>query len=78
MSRSASKARSLTYAELDALANRYAHWSESIGIRRGEVVALLMPNRLEYLPIWYGLSKVGVATAPDQQPPHRRCAGALP
>jgi fatty-acyl-CoA synthase len=55
--------RSLTYGEMDALANRYAHWSESAGLRRGEVVALLMPNRLEYLPIWYGLSKVGVVTA---------------
>ena len=55
--------RSLTYGEMDALANRYAHWAENTGVRRGEVVALLMPNRLEYLPIWYGLSKVGVATA---------------
>jgi len=26
-------------------------------------VALFMPNRLEYIAIWYGLSKVGVATA---------------
>ena len=48
---------------MDALANRYAHWAESAGLRRGEVVALLMPNRLEYLPIWYGLSKVGVVAA---------------
>jgi fatty-acyl-CoA synthase len=55
--------RVLTYGVMDAVANRYAHWSENAGIRRGEVVALLMPNRLEYLPIWYGLSKVGVATA---------------
>jgi fatty-acyl-CoA synthase len=55
--------RSLTYGEMDALANRYAHWAQDAGIRRGEVVALLLPNRIEYLPIWYGLSKVGVATA---------------
>ncbi len=53
----------LSYGELDALANRYAHWSEQAGLRRGETVALLMPNRLDYLPIWFGLSKVGVATA---------------
>src|SRR5580704_2481439 len=54
---------SLTYGEMDGLANRYAHWAEQTGLRRGDVVALLMPNRLEYLPIWYGLSKVGVVTA---------------
>ncbi|HZZ35448.1 MAG TPA: long-chain-acyl-CoA synthetase [Caulobacteraceae bacterium] len=52
-----------TYGEMDAIANRYAHWAQEQGIVRGETVALFMPNRLEYLPIWYGLSKVGVATA---------------
>ena len=36
---------------------------QDAGLRRGDVVALLMPNRIEYLPIWYGLSKVGVVTA---------------
>jgi fatty-acyl-CoA synthase len=55
--------RTLTYGEVDGLANRYAHWADAAGLRRGEVVALLMPNRLEYLPIWFGLSKVGVVTA---------------
>jgi fatty-acyl-CoA synthase len=55
--------RALNYGELDALANRYAHWAKEQGIRRGDTVALFMPNRLEYLPIWYGLSKVGVVTA---------------
>src|SRR5580692_2816744 len=45
--------RSLSYGEMDALANRYAHWALSAGLHRGDVVALLMPNRLEYLPIWF-------------------------
>ena len=55
--------RTLTYAQLDAMANRYAHWATGRGIKRGDTVALFMPNRLEYIPAWYGLSKVGVATA---------------
>jgi len=55
--------RTLTYGELEATANRYAHWALSLNLRRGQVVALFMPNRLEYFPIWYGLSKVGVVTA---------------
>jgi fatty-acyl-CoA synthase len=55
--------QTLTYGRMDALANRYAHWAEHARLRRGETVALLAPNRLDYLPIWYGLSKVGVATA---------------
>ena len=55
--------KTITYAELDAIANRYAHWAKGQSITRGQTVALFMPNRLEYLAIWYGLSKVGVATA---------------
>ncbi len=55
--------RTLSYAQLDAMANRYAHWASGRGIKRGDTVALFMPNRLEYIPAWYGLSKVGVATA---------------
>ena len=55
--------RTVTYGELDGIANRYAHWAKSQNLRRGQVVALFMPNRLEYFPIWYGLSKVGVVTA---------------
>ena len=55
--------RTITYAQLDAMANRYAHWATGRGIKRGDTVALFMPNRLEYIPAWYGLSKVGVATA---------------
>jgi fatty-acyl-CoA synthase len=55
--------QTIRYGELDAIANRYAHWAQEHGVRRGDVVALYAPNRLDYLPIWYGLSKVGVATA---------------
>jgi len=55
--------RTATYAELDAMANRYANWAKARGVKRGDTVALFMQNRLEYLPIWLGLSKVGVATA---------------
>lgn len=55
--------RTLTYGELDAMANRFAHWGKSLNLRRGQTVALFMPNRLEYLAIWYGLSKIGVVTA---------------
>jgi fatty-acyl-CoA synthase len=55
--------RTLTYGELDALANRFAHWGKSVNLRRGQTVALFMPNRIEYFAVWYGLSKIGVVTA---------------
>ncbi len=55
--------KAVTYAQLDAIANRFAHWATGRGIKRGDTVALFMPNRIEYVAVWYGLSKVGVATA---------------
>jgi fatty-acyl-CoA synthase len=55
--------RNVTYGELDAMANRFAHWGKSLNLRRGQTVALFMPNRLEYFAVWYGLSKIGVVTA---------------
>jgi fatty-acyl-CoA synthase len=55
--------KTLTYGELDALANRYAHWASSRGLRRGSTVAILLPNRIDYIAAWYGLTKIGVASA---------------
>ena len=53
----------LSFAELNAAANRVAHWGQHAGFRRGDVVALLMANRPEYLVTWAGLAKLGVITA---------------
>ncbi|HZK99592.1 MAG TPA: long-chain-acyl-CoA synthetase [Caulobacteraceae bacterium] len=55
--------QNLSYGELDALANRFAHLALARGLARGDTVAILLPNRLEYLALWYGLSKVGVVAA---------------
>jgi len=55
--------RHLCYADHNAAANRVAHWAHDQGLRRGDVVALLMENRPEYLATWMGLAKLGVKTA---------------
>ncbi|MDI7775051.1 long-chain-acyl-CoA synthetase [Asticcacaulis sp. EMRT-3] len=55
--------KSLTYQQLDTLANRYAHWGRQRGLKAGDTVALFMPNRLDYIAIWLGLNKIGVITA---------------
>jgi fatty-acyl-CoA synthase len=53
----------MTYGELDAFANRVAHWAVAQGLKPGEAVAVLLPNRMDYLAIWLGLTKVGVVAA---------------
>ncbi len=55
--------RSLTYRELDGLANRFAHWAKSRNLKRSDVIGLVMTNRIEYVAAWMGFSKVGIATA---------------
>ncbi|MBY0400570.1 long-chain-acyl-CoA synthetase, partial [Myxococcota bacterium] len=52
-----------TWGELDAFASRIACWALDAGMRRGDIVALSMENRPEYVAIWLGLSRVGVVTA---------------
>ena len=48
---------------LEALANRYANWAKGRNLKRSDVIALVMHNRVEYVAAWFGFSKVGVATA---------------
>ncbi|WP_426027291.1 long-chain-acyl-CoA synthetase [Brevundimonas sp. TWP2-3-4b2] len=55
--------RSLTYRELDAMANRFGHWAQSRRLKRSDTIALVMLNRAEYIAAWLGFAKVGVATA---------------
>jgi fatty-acyl-CoA synthase len=55
--------RVVTYAELDAGANRFARWAQGQGLRKGDVVSLLMENRPEYIMAWIGLIKNGCIAA---------------
>jgi fatty-acyl-CoA synthase len=55
--------RMVTWAELDAGANRYARWAKGLGLAKGDVVTLLMENRPEYVMAWLGLLKGGVIAA---------------
>ena len=55
--------RTMTYAQLDAHADRVAHWARACGVGRGDAVALLMENQPEYVATWLGLLKVGAVAA---------------
>ena len=54
---------SITYRQLDAMANRIARWASAQGLAKGDCVALFMRNRPEYVAIWAGFARVGLATA---------------
>jgi carnitine-CoA ligase len=48
-----------TYAGLNAAVNRLAHGLSVFGIRKGDMVALLLPNCPEFIHCWFALSKLG-------------------
>jgi fatty-acyl-CoA synthase len=54
---------SLTYRALVARSLRYSRWALAQGLARGEVVALLMTNRPEYVAAWLGIIRAGGAVA---------------
>jgi fatty-acyl-CoA synthase len=58
-----SKRESLTYRELAERSRRYARWARAQGIGKGDVVALLMTNRPEFMAIWLGVIRAGGAVA---------------
>jgi len=52
-----------SFNQLGDRSRRYARWAMDQGLASGDVVALMMPNRPEYMAIWLGLSRLGVITA---------------
>ena len=55
--------RTISYGEVNAQANRYAHFALAAGLRAGDVAALMMENRPEFLFAWFGLAKIGCTSA---------------
>jgi fatty-acyl-CoA synthase len=53
----------MTYRQYDERANQYARWARAYGISKGDAVALMMPNRPEYLAAWLGIARAGGVTA---------------
>ncbi len=56
--------RSITWKEFDDTANRFANMLKDKGIVRGNKVAILMMNCLEWLPIYFGVLKLGALAVP--------------
>ena len=50
----------LSYRDLANRCNQYARWGLRAGFKPGDTVGLLMPNCVEYLAVWLGLTRIGV------------------
>jgi long-chain acyl-CoA synthetase len=59
--------RRITYAELDGLVNRFSHALSGLGVKKGDRVALMLPNIPQMVIAYYGTLRIGaiaVATNP--------------
>ena len=56
--------REITWHVFDEKANRFANLLISRGITKGDKVAILMMNCLEWLPIYFGILKTGAIAVP--------------
>lgn len=56
--------REITWSVFDEKANRFANMLLSRGIKKGDKVAVIMYNCLEWLPIYFGILKTGAIAVP--------------
>ena len=51
---------SISYAELDHMSRDFAAWLQSLGLKAGDRVALMMPNLLQYPVALFGVLRAGL------------------
>ncbi len=51
----------LSYAELDSLSARFGAWLQSQGLQRGDRIAIMLPNILQYPVVMCGALRAGLA-----------------
>lgn len=53
-----------TYSEMDRKSNCYAHALHAFGVRRGDRVGVMLPNRIEMPILWFAVAKLGAVMVP--------------
>ena len=56
--------REMTWREFDIKANRFANLLLTRGVKKGDKVAILLMNCLEWLPVYFGVLKTGALAVP--------------
>ena len=56
--------RELTWKDFDEKANRFANFLMTRGCKKGDKVAILLMNSIEWLPIYFGILKAGAVAVP--------------
>jgi long-chain acyl-CoA synthetase len=54
----------ITYRQLNERVNRVANGLKSLGIKKGDVVSVYLPNCPDYYYVWFGIVKLGAIFGP--------------
>jgi len=54
----------MTFAEVNRRVNRLAHGFTAAGVGKGDKVVLFLPNSLEFVLLWFALTKIGAVEVP--------------
>ena len=68
--------KSITYGELDDMSRDFAAWLQSTGLKRGDRVAVMMPNVLQYPVTTAGVLRAGYVGGERQSALHAARARA--
>lgn len=53
-----------TYSEMDRRSNCYAHALRAFGVRKGDRLGVMLPNRIEMPTLWFAAAKLGAVMVP--------------
>ncbi|MDA9505142.1 acyl-CoA synthetase [Bradyrhizobium sp. CCBAU 11386] len=53
-----------TYSEVDESSNKFAHALRAFGVRKGDRIGVMLPNRIEFPILWLAMAKLGAVMVP--------------
>lgn len=53
-----------TYSDMDRSSNKYAHALRVFGVRKGDRIGVMLPNRIEFPILWFAIAKLGAVIVP--------------
>ena len=59
--------QAFTYADIDRLSDAAARGLLAQGVSKGDKVSIMLPNRPEFLHVWFGAAKIGAVEVPRDE-----------
>lgn len=53
-----------TYSEMDRSSNKYGRALRTFGVRKGDRIGVMLPNRIEFPILWFAIAKLGAVMVP--------------